>query len=106
MRLAMMEKKQLSKARLVVILETILFLTLVSTLFELAWPPLLTQAGPTLPPREPTPSGPDKDKDNDKDAPIGAYIELQVQPAQAGLWTVVQWQDSAGVWRNAEGWQG
>ena len=23
-----------------------------------------------------------------------------------GLWTVVQWQDDKGIWRNVEGWQG
>lgn len=68
--------------------------------------PVLVQAGPDLPPREP-PATPKPDKKKDKaDKPQGAYIELQLQPSQAGLWTAVQWQDSAGGWHNVEGWQG
>jgi len=46
-------------------------------------------------------------------APQGALIELRVRlapgfPAEsaAGLWTVVQWQDSSGGWHAVEGWQG
>jgi hypothetical protein len=31
---------------------------------------------------------------------------LHVRPAQAGLWTIVQWQDSAGDWHDIEGWSG
>jgi hypothetical protein len=34
-----------------------------------------------------------------------AYIELQVQPALSGAWSVVQWQDSAGNWHDVEGWR-
>ena len=43
----------------------------------------------------------------------GAQIELHVQFPRAGLgyhwqelWTVVEWQDEFGVWREVEGWQG
>ena len=74
-------------------------------------PPAAVQAGPTPPPRdtpEPTPAPRDNYSDKaDKETTFGgAYIELQVQPNQTGLWTVVQWQDSAGDWHNVEGWQG
>jgi hypothetical protein len=45
----------------------------------------------------------------------GSLIELHVRFPQAWpwdrmhwqeLWTVVQWQDDQGLWRNVEGWQG
>lgn len=82
-------------------------LAVVSILFGLIWPPVLTQAGPTLPPREPPPNdSPDENDDDGGNAPLVATIELQVQPAQAGLWTVVQWQDSDGNWHDVEGWRG
>lgn len=70
--------------------------------------PALVQAGPTLPPRDPptaTPS-PGKDKGHDSNRPVGAYIELQTQLTAAGAWSVVQWQDNAGGWRDVEGWRG
>jgi hypothetical protein len=35
-----------------------------------------------------------------------APIELHVEPVQAGLWTVVQWQDANSDWHDVEGWQG
>ncbi len=38
--------------------------------------------------------------------PVGGYIELSVHPAQADLWTMVQWQDGLGRWHDVEGWQG
>ena len=50
--------------------------------------------------------GSDNDDDDDDHRPIGAYIALQVQPASSELWTVVQWQDSAGGWHDVEGWRG
>ena len=83
------------------------FLILISVLL-LAWPPLLTQAGPELPPREtPIPAQPSDDEDDDKDdPPDGAHIVLQVPSAPAGVWTIVQWQDSAGGWHDIDGWQG
>jgi len=39
-------------------------------------------------------------------SPDGSYFELYVRPSQPGLWTIVQWQDSAGGWHDIEGWQG
>ena len=94
------------------------FLILISVLL-LAWPPLLTQAGPELPPREtpippelppretPIPAQPSDDDDDDKDdTPDGAHIVLRVPSAPAGVWTIVQWQDSAGGWHDIDGWQG
>jgi hypothetical protein len=45
--------------------------------------------------------------DNDRDdKPISAYLGLQMQAAPDGVWTVVQWQDSAGGWHDIEGWRG
>jgi hypothetical protein len=38
--------------------------------------------------------------------PAGATIALHVSPVQAGLWTMVQWQDAFGRWHDVEGWQG
>jgi hypothetical protein len=99
-------KKQNSQARWMVLTGTIIGLAVISLLFGLAWPPLI-QAGPTLPPRDPattTPAPKDKDKDDNK--PVGAYIELQIQTTQAGLWLAVQWQDSAGGWHDVAGWRG
>jgi len=31
---------------------------------------------------------------------------LQAGSAHAGQWSEVQWQNSAGAWENADGWQG
>lgn len=64
-----------------------------------------------LPPRKETPtvtlpSRPKPDRAAEAERPVGAYIELRVQPAQAGLWSVVQWQDAAGNWHDVEGWRG
>jgi hypothetical protein len=66
---------------------------------------LPVQADGGLPPREtptPVPSGAAKEDD----APVGARIELRATGALAGAWAGVQWQDSAGGWRDVEGWQG
>lgn len=97
---------KLAKISLWVILATVIF----GGLFLLLRWPLAAEAGPSsIPPRQtPTPmSPPDTDNDNDgPDKPIGAYIELQVQPRQSGLWSIIQWQDSTGAWRDVEGWQG
>ncbi len=88
-----------------VIMGAIIILTLVNAVFGLAWPTLLTQAGPTLPPREqPIPVAPPDSDDDDDDSPSGAYIKLQVQPARSGLWSTVEWQDNAGGWHKVEGW--
>jgi hypothetical protein len=104
-----MIKKHQTKARFGLIIGTILMLMIVSILFGLVWPPLLIKAGSTLPPRHsPAPSSPadDSDDGDDDDTPLGAHIELQVAPVQVGLWTVVQWQDSAGNWHDVDGWRG
>ena len=63
-------------------------------------PTLTVQAG--LPPRS-TPTPPAAAPSSN-----GAFIELHVSGGSMpiGLWTVVQWQDSAGNWRTVEGWQG
>lgn len=96
------------KARFVVVMGTILALTLITLLFGLTRPVLTTQAAlPSLNTPTPTSGASDgKDsKDSDHTSPI-AYIELYVQPAPAGAWSVVQWQDSAGNWHDVEGWRG
>ncbi len=65
--------------------------------------------GPTRPNSNPSaqPSISSQDDDDDDDGePLGAHIELQAQPVPAGVWTVVQWQDSSGGWHNVDGWQG
>jgi hypothetical protein len=36
----------------------------------------------------------------------GGLIELHVQPARTGLWTLIQWQDARGQWHDVDGWQG
>ena len=100
-------KQQHSIARVNLLMGVILMLIIVGVALELSWPPLLTQAQGTLPPREPpraTPTPKKKDKSDNK--PVGAYIELQLQPAPTGGWTVVQWQDSDGGWHDVTGWQG
>jgi len=44
---------------------------------------------------------------HDADWLTGAYIRLRAGAAGgAPLWTVVQWQDKAGNWRDVEGWRG
>lgn len=91
--------------RLTILGAAILALSLVGMVFGLAWPPAV-EAGATLPPREQTATPASKERDRGKDVPVGAYIELEIQPAQVGLWTAVQWQDSAGGWHKVEGWQG
>lgn len=81
------------------------------SLILLAWPFLVVQAGPDLPSRDtPTPVSPaetgNADEGDGHEKPLGATIELQTEPPQAGLWSVVQWQDSAGAWQDVDGWQG
>ena len=95
--------KQHFKIRLAVLMAAVLILTVIGLVFELAWSPRLAQAGTTLPSREPPPT-PAPKKDHNR--PVGAYIELSLQPAQVGAWTVVQWQDSVGNWHDVTGWQG
>jgi hypothetical protein len=64
-----------------------------------AWPSSTQAAAPTFPirPTVPPDSAP---------APVGGYIELRIQSASAGLWTVVQWQDRSSFWHDVEGWKG
>ena len=91
----------------------VLLIAAICTLILIARP-LLVQAGPDLPPRDPPPTnnpppGGDSQNDDDDDgrsAPLGAYIELQTQPLPVGAWSTVQWQDSVGGWQNVEGWHG
>ncbi len=81
----------------------ILTLTLIALLLGLARPPLESQAG--LPPLDPPTPTPVADDDDDQSTPLLAHIELQVQAAPAGAWSVVQWQDSDGNWHDVEGWR-
>jgi len=66
---------------------------------------LLPTAAHALPPR-PTPVTPTPIPVAVFTSPGWAVIELHVQPAQAGRWTVVQWQDALGGWHDVEGWRG
>lgn len=36
----------------------------------------------------------------------GGFIRLVVEPALPGLWSQVQWRDTAGRWHDVDGWQG
>lgn len=103
----MRTKMHQTRARFIIIIGVILTLLMINVLLGLAWPALVAKAGPTLPPRKPpATSSPSKSDDKDKkDKPVGAYIELQVNPARMGLWSTVQWQDSSGGWHDVGGWQ-
>ena len=72
---------------------TVLFISLLA-LAALAAPAF------ALPPR-PDPAAPA----SAPKLPNGA-IELIVDGATPGLWTVVQWQDGTGDWHDVPGWQG
>jgi hypothetical protein len=61
------------------------------------------QPPPSDSPDQPQPQKTDKQSDS---GPLGTHIELQTQPAAAGLWSVIQWQDHQGDWHNVEGWRG
>ena len=103
--------EQPAKIRLGLIMSAVIILATITILFGPIWPLLPVQAGATLPPRNkpvPTVAPPSDPGDNDDDdsSPVGAYIELHVQQAQADLWSEVQWQDSDGNWQNVEGWRG
>ncbi len=58
-----------------------------------------------LPPRA-TPPSVNQAKPGEDNSLAGAAIKLNVSGAPAGAWAVVQWQDSAGGWRDVEGWSG
>lgn len=103
----MINKNQSVKKRILVILAVALTMTIIGTMSGLMWPPLLTQAGATLPPRDEDTSRPNDDDDDDDDSsPVGAYITLQVGAVPAGAWSVVQWLGDDGNWHDVEGWQG
>jgi hypothetical protein len=88
---------------------SILIVGVLGALTLLTGLPVLSQAAPEpmspgatgLPPR-PTPTA----VPGAEASSSGAYIELRVPSAPAGLWTGVQWQDGGGDWRAVEGWQG
>jgi hypothetical protein len=75
----------------------------------------ITTAG-QLPPLPPVPTATLTPMPKPTSPPAtGSFIELHIQFPQAWpwdkvhwqeLWTVVQWQDDQGLWRNVEGWQG
>jgi hypothetical protein len=97
------------KRSVAVLVATGLVVFLTGILWGLFWPVAQVQAGPSLPPRNdprPTTQPDDGRKNDDDDAMVGAYIELHVQPNQANLWAVVQWQDHAGNWHDVSGWRG
>lgn len=64
------------------------------------------QAGPDLLPGRDTPTPGRSGGDDGDHKPVVAYIQLTVEPAQPGLWAVVQWRDAGGMWHDVEGWQG
>jgi hypothetical protein len=80
------------------IIRPILLAGIVGTLLLVAWQPLLVLALPSRPSPKPAVTSAPKLPDG--------VIELTVESAPAGLWTVVQWQDALGDWHNVEGWQG
>lgn len=65
---------------------------------------LSNQARAELPPRPTKTPIPDKERPT-PDLPAGTLI-LHTQPTVTGLWSVVQWQDTTGKWRDVEGWRG
>jgi hypothetical protein len=71
-----------------------------------AAPPALPTRPTELPPRPPDATPVPPSDDDEDDEPIGAHIELHVEGASPHVWTVVQWQDSAGGWHDVEGWRG
>jgi len=67
--------------------------------------PVRAEAG-LPPPETPILTRPSGDRDCDGDEAIGAHIVLHVPSAPYGVWTIVQWQDTAGGWHDVDGWQG
>lgn len=93
-----------------------LFFALLAVLAVVLLPSLVQAAPADLPPRPPTATPtPVSGSGPASKAPPGALIVLNV-PFDAAwptsglawqdLWTVVQWRDQRGVWRDVEGWQG
>jgi hypothetical protein len=87
-----------------VLISVTIILTVIGSLFGPNWPALV-EAQSTLPPRDSTPAPPSDNDDKDSDKPLGAHLDLQVQPVPPGAWSMVQWQDTAGNWHNVAGWQ-
>lgn len=83
----------------------ILFVAFIGLILMLVWPALSANAMGSLPERPPVVL-PEDPEEGEEGALAGAHIELQIDAAQNGLWTVVQWQDSAGDWQTVEGWRG
>ncbi len=79
-------------------IRSILLASVVGMLLLVTWLLPLALALPPRPTPEPTPTPRAR-------RPNGA-IELTVESAPAGLWTVVQWQDALGGWHDVGGWQG
>ena len=64
--------------------------------------PLYAAPPADLPPRD----QPSKSEVRPSKLPLVGFIDLHVDPAQTGLWAVVQWQDAVGDWHDVEGWRG
>lgn len=84
-------------------MKKIALLPLLSFTILFLWTPETTVAGPSTA-AAPTPQAPVVELLDPRLA--GAFIALQAQPLQPGLWTRVQWQDAHGGWHDIEGWQG
>lgn len=65
-----------------------------------------SSAQAVLPPRPTVTVPSDDDDDAPASMPVVTQIYLRVTPADRAYWTVVQWQDAQGVWRDVEGWRG
>ena len=93
------------KSLIAMMLGTVLVLSLLSALAP-AGSEASPRALPTRPEDAVPPPPPPGGGDDENDQPVGAHIVLHVPSAPAGVWTIVQWQDSAGGWHDIEGWQG
>jgi hypothetical protein len=106
--ITMMTRSHTSRARLA------LATAVVCTLSIAALLPPVTQAAPSALPPRPTPE-PVLPETSPPRPPAGGFVELRVsfdpvwpssnRPWQE-LWTVVQWQDAWGDWRDVVEWQG
>ena len=86
-----------------------LIVLMVGLVLVLSLYPAASQASSplVLPPRPEDPNCCKVGEEEDDGQPAGAYIILHAaQGATTGVWTVVQWQDSAGGWHDVEGWRG
>lgn len=91
--------------RWLIVLYVVILALIGTILVAESLPPVRVEAG--LPPREtPVPAQPSGDEDCGGDEAIGAHIVLYVPAAPDGVWTIVQWQDTAGGWHDIDGWQG